>query len=213
MIRDILPDGVAASELFADLPDAVLFPEEQAYIAMAVARRQSEFATARHCARTALAALGVPPAALVPEERGAPRWPQGVVGSITHCAGYRAAAVARSTEILTIGIDAEPHDPLPDGVLDAIALPEERLLLAGLARTRPAIHWDRLLFSVKESVYKAWFPLTRLPLGFEDARVAFDDHGHGFTARLAGGNGPREFAGRWLTGCGLVITAIAIPRP
>ena len=71
----------------------------------------------------ASARLGVPPAPILPGERGAPQWPAGYAGSITHCAGYRAAAVARTREMLTIGVDAEPHDVLPDGVLDHVSLP------------------------------------------------------------------------------------------
>jgi 4'-phosphopantetheinyl transferase EntD len=211
VIHDILPDGVAASEMFRDISEDVLFPEERSCIAQAVAKRRSEFATGRQCARVALAALGVEPQAIVPSETGAPTWPQGIVGSITHCAGYRAAAVARSATVLTIGIDAEPHAPLPAGVLEAIALVRERAMVADLARARPEVQWDRLLFSVKESVYKAWFPLTRLPLAFDDACVSFE--GHGFTARLARNCRPSELSGRWGVGHGLIATAIVMPQP
>jgi 4'-phosphopantetheinyl transferase EntD len=51
--------------------------------------------------------------------------------------------------------------PLPAGVLGAIALPEEQAWVARLLAVRPDTHWDRLLFSAKESVYKAWFPMTQ----------------------------------------------------
>ena len=50
---------------------------------------------------------------------------------------------------------------------------EERIHLARLAAERPEVCWDRLLFSLKESVHKAWFPLTRRWLGFEQALVRF----------------------------------------
>jgi 4'-phosphopantetheinyl transferase EntD len=36
---------------------------------------------------------------------------------------------------------------------------------------RPEVYWDRVLFCIKESTYKAWFPLTHRWLGFEDASV------------------------------------------
>ena len=85
MIADILPPQVAVTEEFGDLPDVRLFPAEEAVIADAVDRRRREFATARACARAALAKLGVPAAPIVPGSRGAPQWPPGVVGSITHC--------------------------------------------------------------------------------------------------------------------------------
>ena len=98
MIEKILPAGVASAEVFADLPDAVLFPQEASALATAVEKRRREFATGRACARRALDDLGIAPSAILPGERGAPQWPPGIVGSITHCAGYRAAAVALATD-------------------------------------------------------------------------------------------------------------------
>ncbi|GAB3888825.1 hypothetical protein GCM10029964_057160 [Kibdelosporangium lantanae] len=134
-------------------------------------KRRREYATVRDCARQAMADLGLPPVPLLSGERGAPRWPAGVVGSMTHCAGYRAAVVALDSTVHTIGIDAEPHDTLPEGVERTIALDGERAMLARLAAADPAIHWDRMLFCAKEAVYKAWFPLTRKWLGFEEASI------------------------------------------
>jgi 4'-phosphopantetheinyl transferase EntD len=192
-----------------------LFPEEEAVISRAVEKRRREFGTARICARRALASLGVPAAPILPGERGAPQWPAGVIGSMTHCAGYRAAAVALSGTLVTIGIDAEPHAPLPDGVLDHISVEPELLMLSALRQADPAVHWDRLLFSAKEAVYKAWFPLARRWLGFEEADVTFRPDGT-FSAELLGtsttapdGTEIAAFDGRWLARDGLVITAIA----
>ncbi|SNS43487.1 4'-phosphopantetheinyl transferase EntD (siderophore biosynthesis) [Streptosporangium subroseum] len=212
MIEKILPPWVASAEAFDDPPGVTLFPEEEAAIARAVDRRRREFTTARHCARQALAQLGLPAVPILPGERRAPEWPDGVVGSITHCAGYRAAAV--SLEALAVGIDAEPHEPLPDGVLTAVSLEEER---DALTRLGGQIHWDRMLFSAKESVYKAWFPLTRRWLGFEEAHITLVPSGT-FTARLlvpgplVDGRELTGFTGRWLVADGLVITAIALPK-
>lgn len=218
MIGDILHPAVIAEEAFGDLPDVELFPDEKAVIANAVDKRRNEFATARACARAALAKLGIPPAPIVPGLRGAPQWPSGVVGSITHCAGYRASAVARDRDILTIGLDAEPHDKLPDGVLAAVASPAEQAKLAALAAAEPGVSWDRMLFCVKESVYKAWFPLTSRWLNFEDASVEIDPVSHTFSARLlvdgpvVNGEALTGFTGRWLVSNGLIITAIVIPK-
>ena len=95
MIGELLPPGVAWAERFDDDVAEELFPEEEAAIARAVPTRRREFATGRWCARRALHDLGLPPAPIIPGERGAPGWPPGVVGTITHCPGYRGAAVAR----------------------------------------------------------------------------------------------------------------------
>jgi 4'-phosphopantetheinyl transferase EntD len=135
---------------------------------------------------------------------------------MTHCAGYRAAALARTTEFRTVGIDAEPHQPLPAGVLTAISLPAERDALADLDRAAPGVHWDRLLFSAKESVYKAWFPLAKCWLDFAEALLRLDPSGvfHAdllVTGPSFDGQPLTGFAGRWLVTDGLVLTAIALP--
>lgn len=218
MIEELLPEGIASAESFTDPPEARLYPAEAAAVARAVDKRRREFTTARFCARRALRELGVPPAPLVPGERGAPQWPKGVVGSMTHCAGYRAAAAARARSVVTVGVDAEPHEKLPDGVLDAISVVGERRHVAALSATDPHVCWDRLLFSCKEAVYKAWYPITGEWLGFADAELTFDVASGGFTARLAK-KGPEidgaalaEFAGRWLARDGFVLSAVALAR-
>ena len=216
MIGAILPDAVAVAEAFADEDGAELFAEELRVVGEAVEKRRREFATGRACARRALAQLGLPAGPIPSGERGEPRWPGGVVGSITHCDGYRACGVARGDDLATIGVDAEPHRPLPEGLLDTIARPEERVWLAKLSRGHPEVHWDRLLFSAKESVYKAWFPLAGRWLGFEQATLTVDPEGRRFKARLlvpgplVEGAELTGFDGRWLVDDGLVVTAIAL---
>ncbi|MEA2396479.1 MAG: hypothetical protein QOK25_35 [Thermoleophilaceae bacterium] len=216
MIERILPPAVASAEAFDDPPDAALYPGEDEIVARAVESRRRQFTTARACARRALAQLGLPPVAILQEDRGAPLWPSGVVGSITHCDGFRASAVARSENVVTVGIDAEPNGPLPDGVLGSIGFGDELRWVRELSAAEPEVHWDRLLFSAKESVYKAWYPLARRWLGFEDAAVELNRDAGTFAARLlvpgpeVGGRPLSGFAGRWMAGDGLVITAIAL---
>jgi 4'-phosphopantetheinyl transferase EntD len=210
VIGDILPATVAAVERLDDPPDVVLFPEEEAVIARAADKRRREFTTVRYCARAALGLLGLPPSPIVPGQRGAPGWPEGVVGSMTHCAGYRAAALAHVRDIATLGIDAEVHEALPAGVLDLVSLPAERSRLRQLAADEPGVCWDRLLFSAKESVYKAWYPLTRAWLDFAEADVVLERSGE-FTATLLVPAPVTGFTGRWLVRDGLMLTAIAVP--
>lgn len=219
MISELLPDVMAAEEAFGDRDDVRLFPEEHEAVARAVDKRRREFTTVRACARAALSRIGQPPVPLVPGERGAPQWPSGVVGSMTHCDGYRAAAVARATDVLAVGIDSEPHDVLPEGVLERIALPEEITQLKTLDAEKHGVHWDRLLFCAKESTYKAWFPLARQWLGFEEAEITIGTDGT-FTTRLlvagpqCGGRPLTGFQGRWLVRRGFVLTAITVlPTP
>lgn len=223
LIQELLPPVAVSVDLVGDVPDAErhpearLYPEEEAAIAQAVDKRRREFTSVRFCARRALAGLGYAPVAFVPGERGAPSWPSGVVGSMTHCDGYRAAAVAPEKSLASLGIDAEPALPLPEGVFEVVTIEAERGRLAALAQVRPDVPWDRLLFCAKEAVYKAWFPLTRRWLGFEEAHVVLREDG-GFTARLlvAGptvdGRRLDGFTGRWLVRDGIAATAVTVER-
>lgn len=223
MIDELLPSGVACAERFEDVSPGDLFPAEEALIARALDKRRREFTTGRWCARRALEALGYPGVPILRGDGGAPGWPVGVAGSITHCAGYRAAAVAATATVLSVGVDAEPDQPLPSGVLEWVALPGEQTSLVQLAADHPAVGWGRLLFSAKESVYKAWFPLAHRWLGFTEAEVDLDP-GDGrtgtFLARLLV-DGPEVdgygqlagFSGRWLVDRGLLLTAVTLPAP
>ncbi len=222
MIAEILPEQVVTEAAFSDLlvsgPGLGLFPEEAALVARAVETRRREFATVRVCARRALGSLGVPPAPLLWARRGAPAWPAGIVGSMTHCKGFRGAAVARTEDVSSVGIDAEPNQPLPKGVLDAIALRREAIWLRELTDCHPGICWDRLLFSAKESVYKTWFPLTQRELDFDEAEIRIDPLAGTFTARLlvpapmVDGRPLSSFTGRWVARRDLIVTGIALTR-
>jgi 4'-phosphopantetheinyl transferase EntD len=220
VIGRLLPSQVRTEEIFGNGDGSTfagLFPDEQAAVAKAVPKRQREFADVRACARGALARLGFPPVPLVPGHRGAPAWPAGVVGSMTHCDGYRAAAVARTADAAGVGIDAEPDQPLPEGVLGVVSLPAERERLGALAAARPEVCWGRLLFSAKESVFKAWYPLTRQELDFSEAEIVIDAEAGTFSARLlvegpvmADGQRLCGMTGRWAAERGLVVTAVLL---
>lgn len=221
-IARILPPQVTSAERREDQPTP-LFADESAFIRGAVRERRLEFTTARLCARTALRGLGLEPVPLVPGPDRVPPWPPGVVGSITHCAGYRAAAAARESDIAALGIDAEPHAALPPDVLESVAVGREPDLLRTLADARPAYAWDRVLFSAKESVFKAWYPLTRTWLDFTDCELHIDPEAQAFTADLTGadasvGTPPWPVvSGRWTVACSPgrhhVLTTVCVPTP
>jgi 4'-phosphopantetheinyl transferase EntD len=212
MIERLLPPGVSAVSMRGDDPGLCPFPEEEALLGEAVAGRRAEFAAARHCARQALRAFGLPEGPILRGPKREPLWPAGIVGSITHCTSYRAAAVAFSAAVLTMGIDAEPHAAISDRVRQRVLDDAER---AWVASAPSDIHWDRLIFSAKESVYKAWYPLAQRWLGFEDARIAIDPISGAFHAELLidpPPGIPAGFDGRYLVEDGLVVTAIAVVR-
>jgi 4'-phosphopantetheinyl transferase EntD len=185
MLETILPADVESEERFGESPNEGLFPEEQTIVAHAVEARQREYAAVRSCARACLRRLGYPDVPILPGVGGAPMWPAGVQGSMTHCTGYAAAAVGSDRRISAIGIDAEPDAPLPDGVLDLVATPAERDRLAAIEPAPDSPYWDRLLFSAKEAVYKAWFPLVGEWLDHQEAEIHFHPNQATFTALVS----------------------------
>lgn len=223
LIRSLVPDGVASAEVYSDPPGLMPLPAEAPLIAKSVPKRRNEFVTVRYCARQAMSELGVAEVPILKGDKGQPLWPEGIVGSMTHTEGFRGAVVSRADTIRSVGIDAEPHDVLPRGVLRSIALPVERDELAALPE---GTHWDRLLFCAKETTYKAWFPLTGRWLGFEDAHITLGADSPAGPARplsgtfisrilvdgtAADGSVLSTFEGRWVIDRGLILTAIVVP--
>ncbi len=207
--------GFAATETDAG-PEGLL-PEEQGHVAGSSAARQAEFATGRQCARLALASLsprfdGMP---VLADARGAPVWPPGVIGSITHCPGWTGAVVARMPRfapargVRALGLDAGPAGPLPTGVLEVVASDGERAALSVLGRERPGIPWDAVLFSAKEAAFKAWYPLTGIVVAHDAVSVELSSSGP-FTAAVrapdrTGRKAMHRVRGRWVVGPRVVV--------
>lgn len=211
MLADLVPTGVAVEETRQDGAYALL-AEEASLVSAARPSRVAEFATTRGCARSALRRLGYPPGPILRGRGGAPVWPDGVVGTLTHCAGYRAAAVATVAVVRGIGADAEPHAPLPAGVERLVAVADEREQIVALGVSHPDVCWDRVLFCVKEAVYKAWFPLALRWLNFADVTVRLRVDGT-YRARLSAPTEPDLIAamdGRWSVGSHVLAVA-ALP--
>lgn len=181
-LAPLVPSVVAVAEAVGDSAVGSLWPTEAHVVEAAARRRRAAFTTARTCARRAMATLGHAPVPILAGPAGQPLWPDDLVGSITHRSGYCAAAVARRADVAALGIDAEVNRPLAADVRERVTTSEERAWLAGMA-VGP-IHWDRLLFSAKESVYKAWYPAMGSWLGFDAAVVRVDAACRSFEATL-----------------------------
>ncbi|WP_317620193.1 4'-phosphopantetheinyl transferase [Streptomyces sp. CBMA156] len=206
VLAALLPPHVHCAEAFGGPSEDRLLPLEAAYIQDRSPRRRRQFATARTLARQALGALGEPPVPLLPGPGGAPRWPAGVTGSITHTDGYTACAVAGTGQHASLGIDAEPARPLPHGVLRLVSGEAERAGLAALPEG--SVPWDTVLFSAKEAAYKAVHPLTGTwaPL----AAITVSVHADGtFTVRHP--HHPVARTGSWGVRHGTVVTALVLP--
>ncbi|WP_329120918.1 4'-phosphopantetheinyl transferase family protein [Streptomyces sp. NBC_01465] len=219
LMARLLPPQVVTVESFGPWQGDwrhVLHPAEARVVAAAGEKRRQDFASVRECARRAMRTLGVPPAPLLPGPRGEPGWPPGTVGAMTHCTGYRAAALARAgAGIAAVGIDAEPHARLSADVLEMVAGRREQDRLTALDGLWPQVSWGCLLFSVKEAVFKAWYPLALSELGFLEAEVdLWPDPGDcrtgGFTVEVTRPGPFASLAGRWRLAQGLVATATAV---
>ena len=214
----LLPAAVATAEAHEWVDDD-LFEEEERALAGAGEKRRAQFATGRACARSALASLGVAPQAIAVGRDGEALWPPGTIGSITHCDGYAAAAVAARASVATLGIDAEPSRALPRRVSARIA--SERELAAhawnGVAR-EAQLHPETIIFSTKEAVFKAWFTLTGRKLGFAQVEVALDRARRELDARVLAAPAVLEgrpidvLRGRWCVRDGLVCAAVMLGR-
>lgn len=147
-----------------------LGPGEQVLVRDAVRKRQIEFATVRKLARQALAVLGMPASEILHDREGAPVWPEGVAGSLTHCTTRGLVAIGRAGELGTVGIDAEDRVELPDHVWSLVFDEREAQFLEAqppAERARSAL----MMFSAKEAFYKAQFPRSKTVLNFGDVCV------------------------------------------
>jgi 4'-phosphopantetheinyl transferase EntD len=206
----MLPTDVAFAGGTLDVGDD-LFAVEIKAIDMAVRKRRREFCAGRAYARRALAALGCPAQPLVVGPAREVIWPPGFVGSITHSDQGCIAIVARRKNYCGIGVDLESDQPLRDDDLRAlICRPEER-----------SIVWTggdltKLLFVIKEAVYKAYYPGAGFFLEFSDLSVQIDAAQQRFRAELVRGEAPalaghRCFAGGFGCWQNHLIATVVVP--
>jgi len=177
----VVPRGGAVVCRDIDGDVSALFAEESSAISTAVPRRQAEFAAGRMAARTALAKLDQAPVALPMRSDRTPVWPGGYRGSISHCRTAVVAAAVRSKAAPgQIGIDIEEAAPLERELWDEICTPSEVKWLK--VQGTPAL-WAKIMFSIKEAVYKAQYLVTGRMLEFPEVELTFGE-AQRFSARL-----------------------------
>jgi 4'-phosphopantetheinyl transferase EntD len=217
VLAGLFGDAVAAEEV--DLLSASigeLLPAEAVLLPKAAAPRLLEFRAGRHCARVALARLGVTGVPVLRAADRTPVWPEGVVGSIAHTRrqdrGWCGAVVARSRDVRSLGLDAELEGPLQENLWERVLSPEERAWLAA----RPEAERGtiaKLVFSAKESTYKCLYPVARQFLEFHEVRIALVGDAE-FRATLLVDAAPfragETFMGRHAHRSGIVVTAVTL---
>lgn len=199
LVSRLIVPGLFSAEV-DDRGQAVPFhPEEEVLVAKAGAKRRRDFALGRFCAHAALARMGESDAVIGMAENGAPLWPKGIVGSITHTGLYAAALAGEARQFSGIGLDAEriggvTRDLWPR-LFDAAEQDYLRTLDADSAPRAATV-----LFSAKETCFKAWG--GQGPLSFRDIRIAVPDE-ENFTANRAG----RSLEGWYAVEGDLALTA------
>jgi 4'-phosphopantetheinyl transferase EntD len=174
-LAEIVGPDVAVAVWGIDTKQEELLSVEAHVVERAVSRRRTEFARGRSCARAALQALGGPSIAIASGEHREPLFPEGFVGSITHCEGFVAAAIGRATAFTALGIDAELARAMPGDVEALVLTDGER------AFGMEPVH-SLLVFSAKEAVHKAIFPSTGRWLDFLEVELRLDFGNRTFAA-------------------------------
>lgn len=163
--------------------DAML-AEERSLLEGRSTLRRAELASGRNIARRAMQAAGLVPGPVLAGPDKAPKWPQGMRGSITHSRGLIAAGV--SSTLAGLGVDLEQASRLSDKAAMRVLTPEEQAALD--PSSDDFSWWATLMFSAKESVYKAVYPIASLYIGYREVTLTLDLDRQTFTARYIGKN-------------------------
>lgn len=186
MLSSHLPPEIVLVVATEPMQTQLLSEDEEACVAKAVEKRKREFRSGRHSAKAALRQLGLEEEFnLLPVAGGKrPEWPSGYVGSITHTAGFCAAAVASQAHYRGIGIDVEPRTPIRPGVLSRICTEREQEWIAQQPDDHLKPDWGKTIFCIKETLYKVFNPIHDVFLGFQEADVQLSPQDGSFTAAI-----------------------------
>lgn len=196
LVSRLLAPGLFGAEIWDEGQAITVHPDENIHVVGSAEKRRRDFALGRACARAAMAGLGQGETVIVKGEDGAPLWPPGIVGSITHTQGYAAALVGETGDFAGIGIDAERIGGVTRELWPRIFTSSEQDRL----RSQPEpLLAATLLFSAKEASYKAW-ALKGAP-AFREIEIAQDDDG--FVAARS----DVRLRGRYAMERGLVLVA------
>jgi 4'-phosphopantetheinyl transferase EntD len=214
-VDDLLPPDVRIGALrVRDRADELIGAELEP-IADAVERRRAAYSSGRVLSRRLLTELGAPPARPLGRRPGSrlPDWPEGFVGSITHSGPLCLAAVGRSARYRGLGLDLEPDQPTRQEIDRHVLSDRERGWVADATRAgEDRSRLTRLVFSVKEAVYKAFHPAVGRVWGFQDVEVEIDLGRGRFLARLPEDAGPATIAGSVLRRDAWIVSAVAWRR-
>lgn len=210
-----IPSCSVHADLVQNLGNSALFPEEAPALAKAAPARLATFRAGRGCAREALKQLGCMDTAIPMDSSGAPIWPRGFVGSIAHTNEIAAAVAARNDGVEGIGLDLEADEPLDNATMVRLVCRPEELIDPGDAGAPSNLHRGKLIFVIKEAIYKLYRPLSGAFLEFHDLTVSLDDTAGTFRAELVNSERPAMGGARAVNGVfakaqGLVVALASL---
>jgi 4'-phosphopantetheinyl transferase EntD len=126
----------------------------------ATAARIRELKAGRTSARRAIHYLGAESAPILATTHGAPIWPAGLCGSLSHSYRWVAALVARSSHFDSVGIDIYDSRPLDAAALAGIAHADELQVIERAGLISQGITPAGVVFCAKEAIFKCQYPLT-----------------------------------------------------
>ncbi len=145
--------------------------------------RKSQFILGRAAANQALRKLGHNEMPVLKGLNREPIWPAGTVGSITHTTSWACAVAALSKEVLSLGIDLQELRNI--GRFDLAKRVCSKREQAWLSSDNNNLTQNfTKLFSAKESIYKAFYPIAHYSLGFKDVELSWDIETEGFKGEL-----------------------------
>jgi enterobactin synthetase component D len=171
-----------------------------------VARRQAEFLAGRYCAGRALTEAGLSGVDIPIGEHRAPLWPSGWRGAITHTHADALAVVSQSVDGIGIDLELIPDADVARESAAVVVSPAELALGRTLGLDLPLFF--AISFSLKESIFKAFYPHVGHYFGFEAVEVLGIDLDTGaWRARVTMPLAPRFPAGFAVEGRVLVEPA------
>lgn len=181
LLYGLYPEGVIVRVSTYPAEIDLLFSGERELVKKSALERQKSFAKGRRCAKQCLDSLGITHFPILRGSMREPIWPEGIRGSITHCQGYSAAAVSASVHIASLGIDIEKIEDIGRLPREIVCTDEEQSWLEELSPPERS-SFAYLIFSAKESLYKALFIHHRKFIEFTDVDIAVDIIDQSFTA-------------------------------
>jgi len=209
-----------------------LTPVEKAQIGDVCEKRYTEFAAGRSQSRQLIAVLtGVAETLPIGEYRQ-PIWPKGIIGSISHSDDYCAVAVTRRAIVTGVGIDVEPFEPLDPEVADVVLTKSEHAAISALdvqavsqgqALADQAANSSlagakahKLIFSIKEAIYKCCYPQVRAFIDFKQCEVILDPQTSSYHAVINCENSDKQsvnlaVTGKWKIEAGHIFASAEFP--